>query len=390
MLLLVLVCSWSALAETTAILPFANVSKNPTLDWVGESIAESLREAFASEGLLVAERDARVDAYKKLGVRGNGLIARATVLKIGETMDAEKVVFGRFEVLQAPGAKPSVKIVARVADLAKTRQSAEFSELGALDDLMTLQNHLAWQAWKFIVAGSAVAEEEFLRRRPAIRLDALENYVRGLMAANSDQKHRYFTQAARIDPKFSPPLFQLGKLQFEKEAYRVAADWLAKVAESDAHHREAKFLLGLSRYYSLDFTGAEIAFRIVARAVPVNEVLNNLGAALLRQGQFDAALEQFEKAREGDGADPDYHFNIGYAKWRRGDYEAAAERFRAVLERDSSDEDATLLLGKCLKKMAPRAVDGRTEGLERIKEEYEESAYWQLKSMLEKTGGEKK
>jgi hypothetical protein len=47
-----------------------------------------------------------------------------------------------------------------------------------------------------------------------------------------------------------------------------------------------------------------------------------------------------------------------------------------------------LLLGRCLKKQGPRAggersPDARFQALERLKTNYEERAYWQLKAMLD-------
>jgi hypothetical protein len=74
---------------------------------------------------------------------------------------------------------------------------------------------------------------------------------------------------------------------------------------------------------------------------------------------------------------------VGYALFKQGNLSAAAERFRAVLDRDPEDAGAITMLGRCLRKQAPRSADIRTEGLERLKDNYEESAYWQLKAVLE-------
>ena len=95
-----------------------------------------------------------------------------------------------------------------------------------------------------------------------------------------------------------------------------------------------------------------------------------------------SSLENLKKALEGDDSDPDYHFNIGYALWKRGQFEAGAESFRAALARKPNDADATLMLGRCLSKSAPRPGDPRNDGLERLKLNYEETAYRQLKAEL--------
>jgi tetratricopeptide (TPR) repeat protein len=116
--------------------------------------------------------------------------------------------------------------------------------------------------------------------------------------------------------------------------------------------------------------------------VPLNEVYNNLGAAESRTNLTDA-LANFRKALEGDETDPAYRFNVGYALWKSGDFEAAAQHFRGVLERNPDDAQASLLLAHCANRTGSRPGEVRTEGLERLKTNYEESAYWQLKAVLQ-------
>jgi len=212
-------------------------------------------------------------------------------------------------------------------------------------------------------------------------VDAIESYFRGLLAVSPEQKHRLFTQAARLDSRFSQPCFQLGRLYAEKKDYRVAVGWLERVNRGDSHYLEAQFLLGICRYYTGDFEGAETAFRLVSQEAPLNEVFNNLGAAQSRRNGSDT-LDNFKKALEGDSADPDYHFNLGYALWKRGQWESAANSFRAALTRKPSDTEATTMLGRCLSKSAPRPGDPRSDGLERLKLNFEETAYRQLKAEL--------
>jgi Flp pilus assembly protein TadD len=167
----------------------------------------------------------------------------------------------------------------------------------------------------------------------------------------------------------------------DKKDYRVALGWLERVDRTNSHYSEAQFLLGICRYYTGDFAAAEAAFRQVAALVPLNEVFNNLGAAQSRQNEPET-LENFAKALEGDSADPDYHFNLGYALWKRGKFDAAADSFRAALARKPSDTEATTMLGRCLNKSVPRPGDPKSDGLERLKLNFEETAYQQLKAEL--------
>ena len=115
-------------AASSVVLPFSNLSQDKNLDWIGESIAEMVHEAISSEGLLVLDRNDRALAYKRLGIRPYALLTRASVVKIGDELDANHVVYGTFEILREPQEgsavlKPSIVIKARVLDLRRLRQS---------------------------------------------------------------------------------------------------------------------------------------------------------------------------------------------------------------------------------------------------------------------------
>jgi tetratricopeptide (TPR) repeat protein len=356
------------------------------LDWIGESLAEALREALASEGLMALNRDDRVEAYRRLAIRPRSLLTRASVVKIGEALDAEQVIFGQFDLQPVPESggksKGSLQVTARLLDLKHVRQGPEFREVSALEDLAGLQSHLAWQTVRFLRPNGAPSEAEFQNRHPVVKVNAIENYVRGLLAANPDEQHRFFTQAARLDPHYSDPCFQLGRLLWQKKEYKSAAEWFQKVSPEDVHYHEATFFLGLSRYYAGDFAGAQAAYQSVLRIVPLRELYNNLGAAK-SLAESPEALGTFRKALEGDTRDPAYQFNVGYALWKNGDYQAAAAVFGALLEHDPGDAQASMLLARCVKRSGPRPGDTQTEGLERLKTNYEESAYLQLKALLQ-------
>jgi tetratricopeptide (TPR) repeat protein len=295
-------------------------------------------------------------------------------------------VYGYYELLPAEDgsqSKGSLRITARVLDLKHTRQSQPFIETGALEDLGAVQGRIAWQVLQVLAPKSAPSQANFLKERPAVRLDALENYVRGLLAAAPEQRQRFFLQAARLDEHYSQPCFQLGKGYWEKKDFKTAATWLERVARNDQHYLEAQFFVGLSRYYNNDFAGAQRAFETVAAAMPLNEVYNDLGAAQARVNDFTGAIASFRKALEGDSSDPDYHYNLGCALWRSGQPAAAIESFRNAAQRNASDSEATTMLGRVLSSAA-KPADPKTDERLRLKTNYDEDAYRQLQAELKK------
>ncbi len=385
--LLLVASSLCRAANTTAVLPLFNLdeSKSSNLDWIGESVSETIREALGSSGLLVLPREDREEVYHRLSLRTGVVLTKASVLKIGEALDAGQIIFGELHVDGADTATTNLKsnlhLAVHVIDLKKLHEGPGFTEDGPLENLSQMETHLAWLVLHRLAPDSAPSEEAFLHDRAPVRVEAMENYVRGLMAPNAEQKVKLFTQAAKLDEHFSQPNFQLGRLAFAKKDYKTAGQWLAKVTKADSHFLEAAFLRGICKYHDNDFDGAADQFRMVSNEIPLNEVFNNLGAALSRKND-PAATEHFNKALEGDQADPDYWFNVGYSLWKQGKFELAAANFRAVLDRSPSDQEATTMLGYCLKSEGPRAGDPRSEGRERLKTTFEDSAFRQLQAEL--------
>jgi tetratricopeptide (TPR) repeat protein len=375
----------SLFAGTAAVLPFANRTSQANMEWIGESIAETVRDALGPRGVVTLNREEVEEAYRQLNLRPRGVLTAGSVLKIGEALDAEQVIYGTFEFdpSASSGAQQgSLKISARIFDRRRLRQGPEFIETGSLEDMATLEAHLAWRALSLLAPKLAPPESEFRSLRSPVRLDAEESYVRGLLARAPEAQEKFFLQAARLDPHFGHPSYQLGRIHYTRKEYRQAVEWLQKIAPEDVHYREASFLLGLALFQSSDYTGAQKAFQTVADSVPLGEVYNNLGASQSRRNLPQAA-DSFRKALDGDANDPLYHFNLGYALWKKGDFAAAADRFRAVLDRTPDDQMATLMLGLSIKKQGPRPGDARLETLERLKTNYEERAYWELKALVD-------
>ncbi|MEZ5354685.1 MAG: tetratricopeptide repeat protein [Bryobacteraceae bacterium] len=362
-------------AESYLVVPFVNRTGDSNLDWVGESLSESIRESLVESGATVTSREDREQAARKLSLKTSPHLTLASSTKLGEALGCDRIIYGQFELkpdpLQTNGqGRGMLSAVARVMDRKSVARIQELSIAGPLEQLGTTRVELGWSVLRWAQPGNGVSIDEFRKKNPPVRITALESYSRGLMATTPEQKHWFFAQAVRHEPGFEHPAYYLGRIQYEKENYREAAKWLRKVGPGHPSYLDASFLLGLSEYELSEFEAARESFERVARNAPSAEVWNNLGAALARL-ENPEAVATLEKALAGDPSDPDYHFNLGYLLWQRGHYEGCAERFRAVLDRSAGDEDATLLLGHCLQQTGPRAGDFRTADLERLKETFE-------------------
>ncbi len=380
-------CCGALHGATVLVLPFFNHTHSANLDWVGESIAESANDALASEGLLTLGRADRIEAYSRLSLRRGAELTHASIIKVAQALDASSVVYGSYDLTPDATNGPSkgkLHIAARILDMKRLHLGPEFNESAPLEDLSDIEMRLAWQALQELEPGSKLTQQEFLKDRPPVRIDAVESYVRGLLASAPEQRMRLFTAAARLDERYSPPAFQLAKIYWERKDYKGAAPWFERVTRADPRYFEAQFFLGLSRFYNGDYAGAAACFTVVSEHIPLNEVFNNLGAAQARLNQTAAAAASFAKAIEGDSADPDYRFNLGFTLWRAGRYAEAIESLRAATERNPNDQEATALLGRALKRDGPHTGDPRSQNRERVKTTYEEEAYRELQAELKK------
>jgi len=357
--LLVLAATASSLADSliptehdnrgilsVVVLPFSNRSRSE-LDWVGEGLAERISEAVAGQGILVVDRDARLMACQRLSLAPSARLTRGSLIKIAEELDVAVAVSGEYEVFPAPGSTSdsshaSIRLEAFCLDLRHLRMENCGVEQGSLNSLSELQSRLAWQVLRHLAPDSVPALPEFLRDNPPVRLDALEQYVRGLLAETREQKHRFLAQSARLAPDFSAPLFELGRL-----------------------------------HYTGEFTAAESVLARLAEQLPLNEVLNNLAVVRARLNRPDA-LDGFLQALQGDPDDPDFNFNVGYSLWKRGEFARAADYLARVLELAPEDDEAALLLKRCQQKQAPRASEAQGIGRERLKLNFDERAWREL------------
>ena len=375
-------------AATVLVLQFHNSSRFPDLNWVGESVAETVRVELSAAGEIVLARDSRSEGLRRLGLRADADFTKATLIKLGQTLDVDYLCYGDFDILLPEGdtemRNSSVQISAKFLDLRKLHDGPQMAEAGKLSELSRMNEHLAWQTLRYIEPTSNSPLDQFMNPRKFVRLDAEESYMRGLLASRGEQQEKWFTQASVIDPHLAGPAFELGKLNLERKSFRRAQDWFARVPQQDPRYAAARFRMGLAAYGAGDFSGASAYFREVSKTVPLNEVFNNLGAAESQIGQ-SSAVDDFRRAVDGDVNDPVYRFNLGVALLKANSFDEAAKFFQFVVDHDDKDADARALLERAQRR--EQIVPGvRAPAANRLKQNFDETAFRQLKAMLQPKG----
>ncbi len=359
------------------VLPFHNDSADPSLEWIGVSLAETIGETLAASGLPVVRRDRCERIARDLSIQLHGKLTKASMMRLGREANASRVVFGTFHYVpgnaDSQAADGSLEISLDTIELDQLAEGLSAERAGPMTELSAIESRLAWRVLGYAAPDSVPSEEEFIEKHPPVRIDAMESYARGLLAAELEHKHRFFTRAVNLDADFAAPAFELGRMQWEDDSYQAAVRWLERVPPESSRYGEAVFLLGLCHYRTGDFLGAERAFDTVSRLAATPEVYNNLGLAWFRLGSSHAA-EYIRWSAARQPKDPDYAFNTGYILWRQGDLDTARSYFETAMALDPSDSTAARLLERCRGGEGPRRGDLSSEGLERLKENYDDVA----------------
>ncbi len=341
--------------ETLLIFPFENESRMPTLDWLGEGFSELTAERLEDRGVNVLSREERLATLERMGLPDSARFSHATIVKIAAEADADAVVYGRF---QSDG--KNVTLEARVLHLSPPSLSQPLIESIAMQDLPRAHARLTWKILCAInqkncpQQGASVDESSFSEPPPSLRLEALENFVHGIAGSQDEERLRSLREAARLEPSWDRPAFELGRIYFKRRDCDSTLVWYSRVPPNRPDGAQASFETGVCHLMRNDGARAEAAFSgLLERtrktgekdSLPeLPEMRNNLGVARLRLGKWNEAETEFERASVLDPEEADYWINIAIAKVIGKQAAAAVAPLERARKIDPDDKEAKSLL----------------------------------------------
>ncbi len=363
------------------VLPFDNRTGQPSLEWIREAAADLLSTRFASAGFAPMTRADRVYALDHLGLPQGFQPSRASSLKLAQTLDADYIIVGNYRI-----SGNTIEAEAQLVDVPHLRMTPAVGSYGAMDNMIAVFDSLAWKLTRELDPGFSVAEETFVAAGQSLRLDAYEQYIRGITEPDQAERLRHLEQSVKLSPGFSPAWMALGREQYHGQQYEEAAQAFAKVDPNSQDALEAGFYRGLSLLFSGNYAGAEKAFAAVARVLPLAEVVNNQAVAISRQGRDGTAL--FVQAASSDPNAADYHFNLAVSLKRQGHTTTALNELAQCLKLRPNDSEAQSLEQAWKSPAAGQPAAGgdpsvAPDPLERIVRTFDASAFRQAAVMLD-------
>ena len=300
-----------------AIVPFHNASGDPSLDWLGTSLAEMLTtDVGQSASLRTVSADRLHQVLKDLHIETDSALDPQSIKQLAEFSNAQTVVWGQY--VRGGGL---IRVEATLQNLKDGRPPVTIrAEAPSEKDLLAATDQLAQKIRENLaLSPQNVKELQQQAFRPTSKsIEALRAYNEGLelmRQGNNLESQKKFDAATQADPDFALAFSRLG------QAYSN----LGYDNEAERYSRRAVELSGqlpVAERYRIEASNARVT------------------------GNTDKAIELYGNLVKAAPGDPDLQFTLAGLYESNNDFDKAAEHYAKVLEQDPKSVAALLARGR--------------------------------------------
>lgn len=318
--------------DSVAVMPFVNVSGDPSTDYLSEGISESITNSLSP--LLKVSSVASVLRY-----RGKQTDPRV----VGQELNVQALLMAR--VLQHGD---DVSISAELVDARDNHRLWGQQYNSKMANIVALQEKLSRDISEKLRPGLSSIERQQFPQKYTESSEALDAYWQGrsharrLTPQELQESIRYFNRAIELDPSFALPYAGLassysmlgarGTLS-PMETYPKVVAAAAKALELDDTLAEAHYAQAKVKRDDWDLVGFE---KEIKRAIELNgnyaEARHNYSHLLIALGRPAESLSESKRLLEIDPLDLTLNAHLGWYYLVMRQYEQAIEKCRATLE----------------------------------------------------------
>ncbi len=316
-------------ALSLAIIPFRNASGDPSVDWLGPSLADMLStDVGQSARLRTVSQDRLHQVLSDLRITPNSSIEPATLRRLAEFSNADTLVWGQYAKFGG-----QIRIDATLQDLKHDRtvpikiDAVDEKDIPAAVDRLaaSIRNNLAFSP-DVINELKASSFQPSSRSAPALR-----DYNQGLQLLREGKNLdavKAFQSATKEDAEFAL-------------AYSRLADADSALGyDSDAEQASRKAVelsqqLPLAEKYLIEATHARVmkdnkkaieAYENLAKSMPDNsDVEWALGSLYTSTGAYEKARDQLSKLLQADPKNVKALWQMGVVEFMSGNPQAALD-----------------------------------------------------------------
>ncbi len=335
-----------------AILPFRNASGDPSLDWLGSSLAEMLRtEVGESASFRTVSSDRLHQILRDLRISGDSTLDPASLGRLAEFSNASTVLWGQYLRFGS-----EIRIDATLQDVKRQRTIPLKAQAPSESALLGAIEQLAQSIREGLALSSNVVDELRARAfKPSSNsVQALRYYNEGLQLVRQGKQleaQKKFEAATQEDGEFALAYSKLAQthadLGYTNEAQQFSR---RAVSLSESLPPQEKYLIQAGHARILNDTTKAIELYVnLEKVSPDNEdVLFNLATLYEDTGAFDLAHERYMKLLARDPKSIDALVGIGRVEIGRGNPQAALEHLNRALalavQLENEEARATILM----------------------------------------------
>jgi len=346
--------------RSVAVLPFANESGDPNLEYLSDGLSESLIDRLSElPGVKVIARSSsfkykgqEVDPREAARALGVEALLTGRVAQRGDDLQVRAELVDARTGTQIWGEQYS----RRAADIQGVQEEIArvVSEKLRLRLSGTQAQHLARRA-------TENTQAQHLARRATENTQAYQFYLNGLFhfrqdgVENASRALDYFNQAVAMDPDFALAwagvarvhlAFANNSWQDPKEANAKAKAAAQTAVRLDDALPEARIVLAILKQNEWDWAGAEREFK---RAVELNpslvEACHRYADYLSMMGRHEEALAENKRAQELDPLRPGLRRREAWSLFHAGRSDEALELMRQTVNLEPPNAGVHRMLG---------------------------------------------
>lgn len=313
----------SAGPATYLVFPPENMTGSAALAWVGEALALSITEQLSVPGVDALSREHRLNFVEGADLPPDVALSRASMIHVAQQASADRLVMGSYS-----GSDENLQITLRVLDVKGMKLGEEIVVGGPSIAMPQIENELAWLILTNAGLSKAYSRASFRERTRQIPNPAYACFVRSLSQSEAEEQVKLLSQAIELFPDFPEAHARLGAYYYLQGDCAKSIPHLERAGGRNSVNLDNQFRLGTCFLKQGESEQAIRSFTAVLAFVKSPQVMNNLGVAYLRKGDYTLAAESLIEARNAAHAEPTILTNLALARHLLGDSEGA----RAILE----------------------------------------------------------
>ena len=334
-----------------AILPFRNASGDPSLDWLGTSLAEMLgTDVGQSWHLRTVSSDRLHQVFSDLHISPQASLDPTTLRRLAEFSSADTLVWGQYAKFG-----DQIRIDATLQDIKHDRRVALKIDGASEKDIPGMVDRLAASIRQNLAVSADVIQQlQASSFQPSsTSVAALREYNEGLhllREGKSSEALKSFQASTKDDPTFA---FAFSKMAdtYSRLGYDNEAEESARKAVELSENLPAagKYLIAADHFrIAKDYPKAIEAYQNLAKVSPDNsDVQSALGGIYEDSGDFAKAREFYQKILAANPKDLSTLLAMGRVEIFRGNPQASLDPLNRGLslavQVDNQEQKGTIL-----------------------------------------------